>query len=163
MKRVLLPIDGSDRSRRTVRMLRTLYRPEDVKVILATVVAREERLESEYIRKRWKDSAEEIFGQVLDQLAGYDVETVLLEGNPGAEIVRYAQEAGIDHDDPLQPGASAEAGLGGVLHRQAGPQPGPDHHARDEGGPDRAVVPGKPSLCPLHFRGESGIVYLPYS
>ena len=88
MKRVLLPIDGSDRSRRTVRMLRTLYRPEDVKVILATVVAREERLESEYIRKRWKDSAEEIFGQV--------VETVLLEGNPGAEIVRYAQEAGID-------------------------------------------------------------------
>ncbi len=96
MKRVLLPIDGSDRSRRTVRMLRTLYRPEDVKVILATVVAREERLESEYIRKRWKDSAEEIFGQVLDQLEGYDVETVLLEGNPGAEIVRYAQEAGID-------------------------------------------------------------------
>ena len=96
MKRVLLPIDGSDRSRRTIRMLRTLYRPEDVKVILATVVAREERIESEYIRKRWKDSSREIFAAALDQLSGYDTETVRLEGSPGAEIVRFAEENGID-------------------------------------------------------------------
>ena len=96
MKRVLLPIDGSDRSRRTIRMLKTLYRPGEVKVILATVVAREERLESDYIRKRWKDSSDEIFGAVLPQLEGWDAETVLLEGSPGAEIVRYAQEGNID-------------------------------------------------------------------
>ena len=96
MKRVLLPIDGSDRSRRTIRMLKTLYQPGEVKVILATVVAREERLESDYIRKRWKDSSDEIFGAVLPQLKGWDVETVLLEGSPGAEIVRYAQEGSID-------------------------------------------------------------------
>ena len=96
MKRVLLPIDGSDRSRRTIRMLKTLYRPGEVKVILATVVAREERIESDYIRKRWKDSSDEIFGAVLPQLEGWDVETVLLEGSPGAEIVRYAEEGDID-------------------------------------------------------------------
>lgn len=96
MKRVLLPIDGSDRSRRTIRMLRSLYRPGDVKVILATVVAREERLDSEYIRKRWKDASQEIFDAALKQLADYDTETVLLEGNPGAEIVRYAEEEGVD-------------------------------------------------------------------
>ena len=96
MKRVLLPIDGSDRSRRTIRMLKTLYRPGEVKVILATVVAREERIESDYIRKRWKDSSDEIFGAVLPQLEGWDVETVLLEGSPGAEIVRYAEERDID-------------------------------------------------------------------
>ena len=96
MKRVLLPIDGSDRSRRTIRMLKTLYSPGEVKVILATVVAREERLESDYIRKRWKDSSDEIFGAVLPQLEGWDVETVLLEGSPGAEIVRYAEERDID-------------------------------------------------------------------
>ena len=96
MKRVLLPIDGSDRSRRTIRMLKTLYSPGDVKVILATVVAREERLDSDYIRKRWKDSSDEIFGAVLPQLEGWDAETVLLEGSPGAEIVRYAETADID-------------------------------------------------------------------
>ena len=96
MKRVLLPVDGSDRSRRTVRMLKTLYRPADVKVILATVVAREERIESEYIRKRWKDASREIFDAVLEQLEEYDTETVLLEGTPGAEIVRYAEENDID-------------------------------------------------------------------
>ena len=96
MKRVLLPIDGSDRSRRTIRMLKTLYQPGEVKVILATVVAREERLDSDYIRKRWKDSSDEIFGAVLPQLEGWDVETVLLEGSPGAEIVRYAEEGDID-------------------------------------------------------------------
>jgi nucleotide-binding universal stress UspA family protein len=96
MKRVLLPIDGSDRSRRTIRMLKTLYQPGEGKVILATVVAREERLESDYIRKRWKDSSDEIFGAVLPQLEGWDVETVLLEGSPGAEIVRYAEEGDID-------------------------------------------------------------------
>ena len=96
MKRVLLPIDGSDRSRRTIRMLKTLYQPGEVKVILATVVAREERLDSDYIRKRWKDSSDEIFGAVLPQLEGWDVETVLLEGSPGAEIVRYAEAENID-------------------------------------------------------------------
>lgn len=96
MKRVLLPIDGSDRSRRTIRMLKTLYQPGEVKVILATVVAREERIESDYIRKRWKDSSDEIFSAVLPQLEGWDVETVLLEGSPGAEIVRYAEEGDID-------------------------------------------------------------------
>ena len=96
MKRVLLPVDGSDRSRRTVRMLKNLYRPGDVKVILATVVAREERIESEYIRKRWKDASREIFDSVLEQIKDYDTETVLLEGNPGAEIVRYAEENQID-------------------------------------------------------------------
>ena len=96
MKRVLLPIDGSDRSRRTIRKLKTLYSPGEVKVILATVVAREERIESDYIRKRWKDSSDEIFGAVLPQLEGWDVETVLLEGSPGAEIVRYAEEGDID-------------------------------------------------------------------
>ena len=96
MKRVLLPIDGSDRSRRTIKMLKALYRPGDVKVILATVVAKEERQETEYIRKRLKDISNEIFEAVLPQLDGYDVETVLLEGSPGAEIVRYAQEQEVD-------------------------------------------------------------------
>ena len=96
MKRVLLPIDGSDRSRRTIRMLKALYRPEDVKVILATVVMREERIESAYIRKRWKDASREIFDAALEQLTEYDTETVLLEGNPGAEIVRYAEEEQVD-------------------------------------------------------------------
>lgn len=96
MKRVLLPVDGSDRSRRTVRMLKMLYQPGTVQVVLATVVAREERIESEYIRKRWKDASKEIFSAVLEQLEGYETETVLLEGNPGAEIVRYAEENRID-------------------------------------------------------------------
>ena len=96
MKRILLPIDGSDRSRRTIRMLRFLYRPEDVKVILVTVVPREERLESEYIRKRVKDASDGIFSAALEQLEGYSVETVLLEGSPGAEIVRYAETRPVD-------------------------------------------------------------------
>ena len=96
MKKVLLPIDGSDRSRRTIRMLRFLYRPEDIKVILVTVVVKEERLESEYIRKRLKDASEEIFSSALEQLDGYQVDTVLLEGSPGAEIVRFAENNGID-------------------------------------------------------------------
>ena len=73
MKRVLLPIDGSDRSRRTIKMLKALYRPGDVKVILATVVAKEDRLETEYIRKRLNDISNEIFEAVLPQLDGYDV------------------------------------------------------------------------------------------
>lgn len=96
MKRVLLPIDGSPRSRRTIRMLKTLYRPGEVDVILATAVMREERIESSYIRKRWKDASREIFDEALSQLEGYNARTVLLEGNPGAEIVRFAEEEGVD-------------------------------------------------------------------
>ncbi len=137
MKRVLLPIDGSDRSRRTVRMLKALYSPGDVKVILATVVAREERLESEYIRKRWKDASEEIFSSVLPQLEGFDVETVLLEGSPGAEIVRYAQEQAVDQIIMTRSSRGPLRKLGSVAAYIVRRAPSQDliimHETRDDG------------------------------
>ena len=137
MKRVLLPIDGSDRSRRTVRMLKALYSPGDVKVILATVVAREERLESEYIRKRWKDASEEIFSAVLPQLEGFDVETVLLEGSPGAEIVRYAQEQAVDQIIMTRSSRGPLRKLGSVAAYIVRRAPSQDliimHETRDDG------------------------------
>ena len=137
MKRVLLPIDGSDRSRRTSRMLKTLYQPGEVKVILATVVAREERLESDYIRKRWKDSSDEIFGAVLPQLEGWDAETVLLEGSPGAEIVRYAQEQAVDQIIMTRSSRGPLRKLGSVAAYIVRRAPSQDliimHETRDDG------------------------------
>ena len=137
MKRVLLPIDGSGRSRRTIRMLKTLYRPGEVKVILATVVAREERIESDYIRKRWKDSSDEIFGAVLPQLEGWDVETVLLEGSPGAEIVRYAEERDIDQIIMTRSSRGPLRKLGSVAAYIVRRAPSQDliimHETRDDG------------------------------
>lgn len=96
MTKILLPIDGSDRSARTVAMLKQMYDPHDVEVVLVTVIAREIRSEVSQEYQKVFHAEQAKLDALRDELALYPVKTQILAGSPGPEIVRYAESHDVD-------------------------------------------------------------------
>ena len=95
IKKVLLPIDGSPRSKRTVRMVKRVCRPEECEIYIVKVIGAQLYINSlEEIKLRAEQAAPEL-EEVAAMLDGYTVHTqVLLGSAPGVEIVEYAKEIG---------------------------------------------------------------------
>ena len=96
MKKILLPIDGSDRSLRTIEMLKHSYTPEEADVTLVMVEFKDERVEMSKIFEQYTDEAKHLLERLAESLDGYQVHTKLLFGNPGPEIVRFAKTEKFD-------------------------------------------------------------------
>ena len=81
-------MDGSRRSRHTIEITRLLFSPGTTRVTFLTVVP-----EGDHAALREA-------GQVLEELAqalpGYQVETLLRQGDPGPEIICEAREGSYD-------------------------------------------------------------------
>lgn len=97
MRKILLPIDGSKRSIRTVEFVKQSIRPEDCEITVVKVIGAQLYLNSmEEIKYRAEQVRPEL-DAVADMLKGYQVTTqVLLGSSPGVEIVEYAREMGAD-------------------------------------------------------------------
>ncbi|MBQ9852260.1 MAG: universal stress protein [Ruminiclostridium sp.] len=95
IKKVLLPIDGSPRSKRTVRMVKRVCRPEECEIYIVKVIGAQLYINSmEEIKLRAEQAAPEL-EEVANMLEGFTVHTqVLLGSAPGVEIVEYAKEIG---------------------------------------------------------------------
>ena len=95
IKKVLLPIDGSQRSKRTVRMVKRVCRPEECEIYIVKVIGAQLYINSmEEIKLRAEQAAPEL-EEVANMLEGFTVHTqVLLGSSPGVEIVEYAREIG---------------------------------------------------------------------
>ena len=95
IKKVLLPIDGSPRSKRTVRMVKRVCRPEECEIYIVKVIGAQLYINSmEEIKLRAEQAAPEL-EEVANMLGGFTVHTqVLLGSAPGVEIVEYAKEIG---------------------------------------------------------------------
>ncbi len=91
MKKVLLPIDVSERSMKTIDAFRREFAPEQAEVTLLTVAetAAHFKYADEYQRYRQKRQKE--LEALTEHLGEYKVSTVVLQGNPGKEIVEYLQ------------------------------------------------------------------------
>ena len=96
MKKILLPIDGSKRSARTIDMLKHTFRPEDADVTLVMVEFKDERVEMSKIFEQYTEDAKHKLEDLAASLEGYQVHTELLFGTPGPEIVRYAKKEKFD-------------------------------------------------------------------
>lgn len=96
MEKILLPIDGSDRSLLSIRKLKKDYKPEEVEVTLLTVVdsALHFKYDSEYEMYRQKRLRE--LDALAASLEGYKVNTVVLQGSPASHIVEYAENNKFD-------------------------------------------------------------------
>ena len=93
MKKILLPVDGSKRSLRTVEAVKQLCDPAESDITIVKVVSAQLYINS---MDEIKHNAEKAQPE-LDLLSGYQVKTqVLLGSAPGAEIVEYAKEEQID-------------------------------------------------------------------
>lgn len=96
MKKVLLPIDGSPRSARTIDVFKHTYRPDEAEVTLVNVEFKDERVEMSKIFERYTEEAKRQMEETAATLDGYQVQTVMLFGSPGPEIVRYAKKEKFD-------------------------------------------------------------------
>ena len=97
MNKLLLPIDGSSRSLKTVEAVKKLFRPEDVQIIIVKVISAQLYINSMDEIKNNAEAARPELEAVAALLPEFEVRTqVLLGSAPGVEIVEYAKEAGID-------------------------------------------------------------------
>lgn len=96
MKNVLLPIDGSVRSLRTIDMVKQICSPEQVAVTLVMVLSDQMHIDGQFERDRIRRKAEQEMETFAALLEGWTVDTVLLRGNPGPEVVQFAREKGYD-------------------------------------------------------------------
>lgn len=96
MKKVLLPIDGSARSLRTIDLVKQIYANQDVAITLLMVLPDQMHIDGHFERERIWRKAEQELGTFAALLEGKPVDTALLRGNPGPEIVQFAREKGYD-------------------------------------------------------------------
>ena len=96
MKNVLLPIDGSVRSLRTIDMVKQICPPQQVTVTMVMVLPDQMHIDGQFERERIRRKAEQEMATFAALLEGWTVDTVLLRGNPGPEIVQFAREKGYD-------------------------------------------------------------------
>ena len=91
MKKILLPVDGSKRSIRTVEMVKQLCDPADSDITVVKVVSAQLYINSMDEIKHNAEKAQPELTAVADMLPGYQVKTqVLLGSAPGVEIVEWA-------------------------------------------------------------------------
>ena len=96
MKNVLLPIDGSARSLRTIDMVKQICSPQQVTVTMVMVVPDQMHIDGQFERERIRRKAEQELATFAALLEGWTVDTVLLRGKPGPEIVQFAKDGGFD-------------------------------------------------------------------
>ena len=96
MQKVLLPIDVSERSLKTINRFKEGYTPEEAEATLLTVMEGSSHFKygDEFERHRQKRMQE--LEKMAAQLEGYKVSTVILQGSPGSSIVEYAKNNKFD-------------------------------------------------------------------
>ena len=91
MKKILLPVDGSKRSIRTVEMVKQLCDPADSDITVVKVVSAQLYINSLDEIKRNAEKAQPELDAVAGLLGGG-----ALGSAPGVEIVEYAKESGTE-------------------------------------------------------------------
>lgn len=109
MKKILLPIDGSARSLRSIQMAKQFYRPEEAEITILTVLPGETRLDPD--RKRKTQEELDAWANLLKE---YRVKTVIRQGFPGPEIVRFAENGFYDAILMTRASRSSQHKLGSV-------------------------------------------------
>lgn len=91
MKKILLPIDGSARSLRSIQMARQFYKPGEAAFTILTVLS--EDLPPDHQRNARVQAELDAWAAMLE---GYPVDTVIRHGFAGPEIVRFAENGFYD-------------------------------------------------------------------
>lgn len=96
MKKIVLPIDGSARSQRTIAITKQIFHGQDAEITLLMVLPEPRYTDAQAERDRATIQANQELADFAKEFAGWKVKTVLLRGHPGPEIVQYARGHGYD-------------------------------------------------------------------
>ena len=119
MKKILLPVDGSKRSLRTVEAVKQLCDPAESDITIVKVVSAQLYINSMDEIKHNAEKAQPELDAVADllRLPGQDPGPPGQRPRSGDRGVRQGGTDRHDHHDPLLPRAAAQARLGRDLHR----------------------------------------------
>ncbi|MDO5734363.1 MAG: universal stress protein [Eubacteriales bacterium] len=96
MLKLLLPIDGSERSKRSVDWVKARYAPEDVEITLLLI---REDLEEQRSREQFDLAKAELLpllNEIAASLPEFKVKPEVRFGRAGEEILNYAKAENID-------------------------------------------------------------------
>ena len=107
MKKILLPIDGSPRSLRTIQTVKQTIAPDDAEITILMVLDSapkpeapgtdpEEAAADVVVDPEAEANSRLLVDSFARMLPGYQVEIVLRRGQPGPEIVSFAEEGQFD-------------------------------------------------------------------
>ncbi len=96
MKKIMLPIDGSERSKKTIEVVKALYPADSAEISVVTVREDLDTYRSAYELEAARAETERAMDSMLYGLDGYKVERKVLFGRAGEEILNYAQEMDTD-------------------------------------------------------------------
>ncbi len=96
MKHLLLPIDGSERSTRSVELVRELFTPEEVDVTLINVQEEFEEVRSLYEMDEARKELMPMLDEIAALLPDFRITKHISFGRAGQSILEYAEENNID-------------------------------------------------------------------
>lgn len=96
MFRIIIPIDGTERSLRAVDLVKMLYLPEEADITLLNVQPRVMEIYTSGRQEEVKQLKMGVFDIASRVLAGYKIKKEILFGTPAEKILSYADETQAD-------------------------------------------------------------------
>ena len=99
-KRILVPVDKSEKTLKSIESLKSLFRKEEVQIVLLHVIDEFNISAVDYVSAEFMETVTTLSHSVLnragDLLKEYDVEKVSALGSPAKEIFNTVEEKNID-------------------------------------------------------------------
>ena len=92
MKKVLIPVDGSERSVRSLEKVRKEFTPEEAQITLLTVIDTPIHYKYEEQYQRDLHKHQEQLERYKEMMSEYQVSASVVSGKPGPAIVRFAEQ-----------------------------------------------------------------------
>jgi len=96
MKKVLLPVDVSDRALKSLERAKATFDPSEVRITLVTVMNSPMHYKYDWEFAHALHRRQQKLETYQKLLAGYNVDTSVLCGKPGVSIVRFARQNHFD-------------------------------------------------------------------
>lgn len=90
MKRILLPIDGSKKSIKSIDLVKSLYTPDQVDISIIFVL-KDDGIRSKADYDQMKEDIMPFMEEVAAMLEDYNVRKYVRAGSPGEEILKFSE------------------------------------------------------------------------
>ena len=96
MKTILIPIDGTERSKKSVNLVIDLYRPDEVEVVVLAVREDVEWMRTEQDFSEARSAIQPTLDEIVAKMSDFKVRTLVSFGRAGEEILYTADAENVD-------------------------------------------------------------------
>lgn len=96
MKKILIPLDGTERSMHSINLVKNIYKKDEVEITLLYIKEDVNNMIMEHDLTAAEKEMQKVVAPAIKELEGYNVTCEFGLIDPGSEIVKRAQMNGID-------------------------------------------------------------------